>query len=212
MSIHKTTVAIIGGTGKIGTHLVGALVDRGYHVKLLVRDAGKFKIESELVTLVSGDARNAQSIYNLIQGCSVLINTIGQPKGEPPLFSLVAANIIRALTLHNVKRYFVVAGLGLETPRDKKRFAFKLLTKTMHFLFPAIMNDKKEEYRLISASDLDWSIFRIPRVVMSKEKKGVKVDEFDCPGMTIHVVDLVGFLINQISETNYIKKAPFVAN
>lgn len=208
--MQKLTVAVIGGTGKIGSVLVKYLVNKGYKLKLLVRSPEKVRLPQ--VLLVKGDARNPDAVNELVRDCDLLINCIGQTKGEPPLFSQVAKNIMNALNSRGIKRYIVIAGLGLRTESDKKRFVTRFLTSVMHFVFPAIMDDKKREYKLIAGSSLDWTYIRIPKVDHSSDIDSIVANESDCLSWKINVFGLAEFIESQIESREYIRKAPFVYN
>lgn len=205
-------VAIIGGSGKIGSHLVKEFVNRSINVKLLLRTPEKVPVKSNLITIIKGDARSYESIEMLMQDCSVLINLIGQPKGEPPVFSKVAENIVRASIITGTQRYISVSGLGLTTPYDQKRLYTRLITKFIHTLLPKIREDKKKEYGIISQSNLNWTIVRIPMFKLLNKPASSEINESDCPGTKVNGLSLIHFLIDQINDTTFWRKAPFVYN
>lgn len=207
----KPKVAIIGGTGKIGSELVRTLLNEDYAVRMLVRSRAKNSFSHKNLSTVEGDARDIDSIKRLLDGCQVVINTIGQPKGESPLFSQVASNMVNALPEFAIKRYIVIAGLGLTTPNDKKRPSTKIITGIMHFLFPKIAEDKKKEYEQISSSNLDWTIVRIPKFKVTHSQEKVFINPFDCKGISIGSFDLINFLITQITDKTYYRSCPFIS-
>lgn len=208
----KPKVALIGGTGKIGSEILRALLKENYTVSLLVRNRAKITVNNKNLQVIEGDARDIDAVKRLLDGCQVVINAIGQPKGEAPLFSKVAFNMVNALPEFDIKRYIVIAGLGLTTPNDKKRLSTKLITRIMHLLFPEIAEDKKKEYDLISSSNIDWTIVRIPKFKNSNSPGKVFINPFDCEGLSIGSIDLINFLINQISDKTYYRSCPFVSN
>ncbi|HVZ70359.1 MAG TPA: NAD-dependent epimerase/dehydratase family protein [Rhizomicrobium sp.] len=69
-------VLVIGGTGFIGSHLVGRLVKQGIRVGVLARNLnnlpGQFHHAS--VALVRGDARNADDVAQAIGNATIVIN------------------------------------------------------------------------------------------------------------------------------------------
>ena len=75
-------IAILGGTGKSGKYLVERLLDYGFQLKLLLRNPENFTIKNPLIELVSGDARDYESVKLLLKDCQAVISTLGQPKGE----------------------------------------------------------------------------------------------------------------------------------
>ena len=205
-------IAVIGGTGKAGKYLVNQLVSQGFKIKVLLRNPDKFEITSTLVEKVIGDVRNYESVYSLIEGCSSVISTLGQTKGENPIFSQATSNIIKVMNALNVKRYIMITGLTLNTVYDRKSFKTKLLSKFMKISFPAIVADKQKEYLILSASNLDWTVIRLPLIEQTESSGTIKISLTDCPGKKISSTDLAIFLINQLSDGSYIRKSPFISN
>jgi putative NADH-flavin reductase len=209
---HINTIAVIGGTGKAGTYLVKQLIEQGYHIKLLMRDPAKLETNSPLIQKIIGDIRDENTVYRLVEGCNAVISTLGQRKDELPVFSLAACNIIQAMNKFGIKRYIVITGLTLDTPEDNKGFRTRLLSRIMKFSFPAIIADKQQEYLLLALTQLDWTVVRLPMIEQSTSLGNLKINLTDCPGKKISAADLAVFLIQQLSDTSFIRKAPFIAN
>ncbi len=205
-------IAVIGGTGKAGKYLINQLVSQGFQVKVLVRNPDKLKPDHPFVEKVTGNAINYESVLSLFQGCDAVISTLGQTKGESPVFNQSARNIIQSMNSLNISRYIVITGLTIDTPFDKKSFRTRLLSKIMKISFPAIIADKQKEYSLLSESSLDWTIVRLPLIEQTDSKGTVKQSLTDCPGKKISTTDLARFLIDQLSDDRYIRKAPFISN
>ncbi|HLO59889.1 MAG TPA: SDR family oxidoreductase [Bacteroidales bacterium] len=205
-------IAVIGGTGKAGKYLVNQLVNNGFNSKVLLRNPDKLEITSHLIEKVTGDVRNYESVYSLIEGCSAVISTLGQTKGESPVFSQATVNIIKAMNALNVHRYIMITGLTLDTIHDNKSFRTRLLSKIMKLSFPDIIADKQKEYSFLSASNLNWTVIRLPVIKQTKSSGEIKISLTDCPGKIISSTDLANFLISQLSDDNFIRKTPFIAN
>ncbi|HHN77928.1 MAG TPA: NAD-dependent epimerase/dehydratase family protein, partial [Phycisphaerales bacterium] len=61
-------MAITGGTGFVGRHLVSELIDRGCAVRVLARDinkAGRVLPESDLLDIVEGDPFRPDAVRGL---------------------------------------------------------------------------------------------------------------------------------------------------
>jgi putative NADH-flavin reductase len=148
-------IAVLGGTGKAGKYLVKALLDQGYHLKLLLRDAEKSTIYSPLIEIVVGDARNYESILYLLDGCQVVISTLGQPKGELSIFSQATQNILRAMNECHTQRYIVITGLNVDALEDNKSSQTKFATEWMKNNYPETTFDKQLEYNILSQSNIN---------------------------------------------------------
>jgi len=204
-------IAVIGGTGKAGKYLLKQIAGQGLKIKALVRDARKLE-ENNVIEKVIGDVRNYESVYNLLKGCDVVISTLGQTKGEDPVFSLAAKNIVRAMEALQVKRYIVLTGLTLETQSDKKGFQTKMKSLLMRFLFRKIILDKQAEYRILQDSELNWTIVRVPFIELTDSQKNIEASLDDCRGSGISSTDLAKFLTEQVWDEEFIRKAPFIWN
>ncbi len=77
-SLTKKTVFVTGATGLLGNNLVRQLIDKGYHVKALVRSRQKankqFAPHGEL-EIIEGDMTNAASFESHLKGCETVFHT-----------------------------------------------------------------------------------------------------------------------------------------
>jgi len=207
-------IAVLGGTGKAGKYLVNQLLTQNISFKILVRNPEKFKIENPLIEVVHGDAQNYESIYALVEGCQAVISALGlgQPPSEPNLFSQVTTHILRAMQAHQVSRYILITGLNVNTPFDKKGTQTRFATDWMYTHFPKSTQDKQLEYTILSASNINWTLVRLPLIEQTDETKEIQVSLEDCPGDKISATDLAHFLIEQLYTDKFVRQAPFVSN
>lgn len=71
-------VAIIGGTGFVGSHLTDALLAAGHEVSLLVRDGSASKVQqSNKIRTTSGDISSQEALGSAMAGCSAVIYNVG---------------------------------------------------------------------------------------------------------------------------------------
>ncbi|MBT2619674.1 MULTISPECIES: NAD(P)-dependent oxidoreductase [Chryseobacterium] len=206
------TIAVIGGTGKSGKYLVQYLLEKGYKMKLLLRTPENFKLEHPLIEIVKGDARDYHSVNTLIKDCSVVMSTLSQPVGEESIFSDAAENITRSMALHGIKRYIVIAGLNVDTPFDKKSIKVKQATEWMYQNYPKTTKDRQAEYEILTKTNLDWTLIRLPLIIQTSESFKTETNLEDCKGENISATDLAEFLTSQIDDRTYIKQSPFLYN
>jgi len=210
---NKLKIAVIGGTGKSGRYLVQELVKKGFSLKALVRNPENFKIKNDLVEVVYGDVRDYEIVKSLIEGCDVVLSTLGgTPLSEPTVFSKSTRNILTAMTEFNIKRYVVVTGLNVDTSLDKKSPKTKFATDWMYTNFPKSTKDRQDEYDILVQSNSEWTLVRLPLIIMTDERLETKTSLEDCLGDKISATNLADFLIEQMSSTSFNKKAPFLFN
>ena len=205
-------VAVIGGTGKAGKYIVKNLLTQGFSIKVLLRHPEKFQINNPLIEIVQGDARDLLAIRQLLKDCQALISAVGQPAGEPSVFSQVTRNIIQVMHEYKISRYLLITGLNVDTPFDQKGPKTKFGTDWMKANYPLTTADKQVEYETLVESDIDWTLVRLPMIEQTDAINEVEVDLEDCPGDQISATDLALFLIRQLTDQTYIKKAPFISS
>ncbi|MES2730909.1 MAG: NAD(P)H-binding protein [Bacteroidota bacterium] len=208
----KIKIAVLGGGGRTGNHVVTQLLSQGYNIKLLLRNPENFSLKSPLIEIIKGDAIDAEAIHSLIQGCQAIISTVGQRKDEPLVASQATINILKAMAAFGIQRYILVAGLNIDTPFDKKSSETRIATEWMKENFPLIHNDRQKTYSILSTSNVNWTLVRVPFIDFTGEKSETIVSLEDCLGKKISATDIATFLAEQLSDDTYFKKSPFIAN
>lgn len=147
-------VAIIGGTGFVGSYLIDALVEEGMHPRVLVRPGSDTRLEQpEACTVVSGSLEDTGSIIRLLEGADAVIYNVGILREFPrrgitfkALQEIAPIHVIDAAVEIGVSRFLLMSANGVTaegTPYQRSKFA-------------------ADEY--LMRSGLEWSIFR-PSVV-----------------------------------------------
>lgn len=208
----KTKIAVLGGNGKTGKYLVTQLLSQGYYIKLLLRNPENLPLESPLLEIVKGDAIDPAAIHLLLLGCQSVISTVGQRKDEPLVASQATLNVLQAMKEYGIQRYILLAGINVDTPFDKKGTETKQATEWMKINFPLIHADRQKAYSILSASDVDWTLVRVPLIEFTDARGKVIVNVDDGEGNKISAADIGHFLVDQLSDITYIRKAPFIAN
>jgi putative NADH-flavin reductase len=207
-------IAILGGTGKSGKYLVKQLIQQGFHFKALIRNRERITIPNHCFEIVDGSVKNYETVRTLVDGCDAIISTLGMgiPPSEPNLFSQATSNILRAMNECNIRRYIVITGLNVDAPSDRKGAKTKFATEWMYTNYPKSTTDKQVEYDILSKSNIDWTMVRLPMIEETDARSEMAVSLDDCPGDKISATDLAHFLIAQFTDDTYCQKAPFIAN
>lgn len=205
-------VALIGATGKAGSYLLKTLLNQGYTVKALIRNPSSYNYLHPNLEIVRGDIKDLETANELIKNCGVVISALGQAKDEPLIASVAAQNIIKAMNKQQIKRYIFLTGLNIDVPGDKKSMKTVQASTWMKETFPVFVADKEKAFEIVKMSGLDWTMVRLPWIEQTEEVRNLTVSLEDSPGEKISTTDLAHFLIDQILETDFIGKAPFVAS
>jgi len=117
-------VAMIGGTGFVGSYIVDALLKQGHDVSVLVRPGSEHKVRhSALARIVSGTIDSTTSIDDLVAGRDAVIYCVGilrelPRKGitfEATQFDGVA-NTVDAAQKNGVRRFLLMSANGVKSP------------------------------------------------------------------------------------------------
>ncbi|PKJ54563.1 SDR family oxidoreductase [Bacillus sp. SN10] len=205
-------IAILGANGKAGKILVNEALEKGYQVKILTRNSTNTERINKNIETIIGDARNFSTIQDLLQGCSAVINAVGQPKNESYIFSTVTKHILEAMKESKIKRYILISGGSLNVTGDQKRMVNKIGATLFKLFLPKMMQDKYKELQIIQNSEVDWTIVRLPFVIEGNGIGNIKESLVDMPGIKIQNGDIAPFVIKQINSDRYVGKCPFISN
>lgn len=208
----KNRIAVLGGGGRTGKYIVTQLLSQGYSLRLLLRSPEDFQLESPDIEIVKGDAIDFDAIRSLIVDCQAVINTVGQRNNERLIASQATLNVLKAMSEFGIQRYILVAGLNVDTPFDKKSEQTIAATEWMKMNFPLIHADRQKTYSILSTSDVNWTLVRVPFIEFTDVRSKTLVSLEDCPGNKIGAADIACFVIEQLSADSYIKKSPFITN
>lgn len=213
MQSSSIKIAFIGSTGKCGKYVLNHLLQNGLTCKLLLRNPQTLDDLKNKVEIIQGDVRDYHSVSTLLQGCNLVISTLGQPAGEAaPIFSAATKNIIRAMQQHNIRRYIVATGLSVNVPGDIKGPAVAYATEWMYQHYPVTTADKQVEYEELAKSNIDWTLIRLPLIEQTTQAPQISVNLHNCPGSAISATSLARFITNQLFYRAFIRQAPFIAN
>jgi nucleoside-diphosphate-sugar epimerase len=153
-------LAITGGTGFVGAHLLDAALDAGHIVKALTR---RDQPPREGLAWVSGDLHDRAALENLVDGADAVIHVAGViTAANAAGFELgnVAGTLtmLAAATAGGVRRFVHVSSLAAREPK------LSLYGASKH---------RAEE--LVHGSGLDWVIARPPAVYGPGDKETLEL-------------------------------------
>lgn len=205
-------IAVIGGTGRTGRHLVDRLLDRGHAVTALVRDPARLPIEHQRLTLIVGDSRVPGDIARLVDGQDAVVSTLGPGSKDATLHTDTAHRLIDEMERTGVGRFVGVSGAGIDVPGDEKSVKDRVISKAIQTFGGAMAQDKASEYAAFAATDLEWTLVRPPRLVDGAPTGRVEHDAHRSTASSRIVrADLATFLADVLDEGRYVRQAPFVA-
>ncbi|MCS3529955.1 NAD(P)-dependent oxidoreductase [Chryseobacterium sp. JUb7] len=207
-------VAVIGATGFVGTQIVKELVNRGYEVEAIVRDASKVQ-QNDNVTAKSVDVNNVDQLADAVKGNDAVINAFNAGWTNPNLYDDFlngSVNIEKAVENSGIKRFITVGGAG-SLYIDGKQLVdgpdFPAEIKPGATAARDYLNKIKEN------NTLDWTFFS-PAIEMHQGTAGVRTGKyrtalenpvFDENGRSIlSVEDVAVVLVDELEQNNHIRE------
>ena len=201
-----TTIALLGGTGMVGGHILQRALARGYPLRVLSRSPEK-------LSYLAGDAREPDVINTLLTGADVVISAIGPGAGGPAdLTTTVSENIVSAMGKQGISRYLVVSGAGVETPDERRNFTGWLIRQLARLRYPTLLRDRQNEYARLVATELEWTIARCPLIDSGNARQPAQASLQTPDSFRLTAGALAEFLLDQIADPRYVQRAPFVYN
>ena len=183
------TLAVTGGTGFVGQHLLRLALDSGYEVRALTRG---WKPPEDGIDWVDGALDRPDSLLKLVDGADGVIHVAGVVNGSKAAFE--AANVtgtaamVDAARKAGVRRFVHISSLAAREPQ------------LSHYGW-----SKSRSERIVAASGLEWTIIRPPAVYGPGDKETLELFKMARRGFValppgghfsvIHVEDLCRLIL-----------------
>lgn len=203
-------VALIGATGRTGHLVLAELLRRGHTVTALVRDPTKLPDPGPQVRVVAGSVTDPQAIRQLLEGTQAVVSALGPTAKEPDLHTRTARLLVEAMPAAGVSRFIGISGAGIDVPGDQKGAKDRIISAMVRTLGGAVAKDKPAEYRVLAASDLDWTLVRPPRLLDAPATGRISHHPYTPGHWSIPRADLAVFLADVLDQHPYPRQAPFI--
>jgi putative NADH-flavin reductase len=207
-------LAIFGGTGRTGRHLVRLALKAGHEVRALARDPRRMDVQHPRLTVVQGDVANPACVEDAIAGTDAVISVLG-PADNKPVYKVSQGmqHILNAMDRHSVRRLVMSAGAGVSDPNDAPNLLHRLFGALLKRLARYVHEDMQRAVEIVRGSGVEWTIVRAPRLTDDPGTENVTVAWVGRGmGMRLSREDLAGFMLQQVSDTTYVHQAPAISN
>lgn len=163
-------LALLGGTGRTGRLLIDMALVQGHSLKVLARDPQQLKRHASLEA-VQGDARAPDAYAELLAGTDAVLCALGPVKGDSVkgdasgVMTLAAQHLIQFMPEGGVRRLVTLTGAGVARPGDRPKLPDRIIRTLLRLMQPDVLADSVRHVRLICASDLDWTVVRVPMLI-----------------------------------------------
>lgn len=206
-------LAIFGGTGKTGQHLIDHALKGGHEVVALARTPSKVTAKSDKVRVVQGDILDAASVEEALQGVDAVLSVLG-PSNNKPEFTISKGmdNILSAMGKHGVQRLIISAGAGVRDPKDQPKLIDKIAGFALNIISKNVVADMKQVVDKVRASDRDWTVVRVPMLTDEPAQGSLKVGYVGDISPRLSREDMAVFMLQQVEDETHIRKAPAISN
>ncbi|MGL5817074.1 MAG: NAD(P)-dependent oxidoreductase [Phycicoccus sp.] len=207
-------IALIGATGRTGRHVLDIALERGHGLSVLVRDPARLPDAlAPSVRVVTGTSTDHDAVARLVDGADAVVSALGPTAKEGDLHTRTAEVLVAVLSDSGPTRFVGVTGAGIDLPGDQKSLRDRVISKAIQTFGGAVVEDKPREYRVLAASDLEWTLARAPRLVDGAASGRTLQHDAHVSTRSTKLVraDLAAFLLDAVEHGLYVRQAPFVA-
>ena len=207
-------IAVFGGTGKTGRHVVEQGLAAGHSVVVLARNPAKLAIQHPDLQVVQGDIQDAAKVLETVRGTDAVISALGPTSNKPEFaVSKGMANIIAAMRQTGVKRLIVTAGAGVREEMDQPGMADKLIVMALKLLNGNVLADMQQVVDQVKKSGLEWTVVRGPMLTDGAPTGPVRAGGVGKDiGTRLARADFATFLLAQVNNPQWVGKAPAISN
>ncbi|MEW9531279.1 NAD(P)-dependent oxidoreductase [Microbispora sp. NPDC049125] len=200
-------ITIFGATGRMGHLLVQRALDAGHEITAYARDPGKMRITHPALSVISGHLDDDAGILGAVRDAEAVIEGVGA-------VSDATRRIIAAMDEVRGRRLVVVSTCSVPDPEDLPDAKFAALVRFVKTVAPTPYREVRRAAELVRTSGLDWTLVRVAKLNDGPATGHVKVGAYGhgVVGLSITRADMAAFLLDQVSDTTYLRQAPAISN
>jgi putative NADH-flavin reductase len=208
---NEMRLALLGGSGRIGGHILNWAMTAGHEVTVLARDPQSVPAGPG-VTVIAGQATDAAAVAEVAVGADAVVSALG-PRGAktPALLGTAGGAIVAAMDKAGVRRLVCVSAAGAFIDGDPDT------GPVIKFILPKVLAKQFADVRAmestVTASDLDWTLVRATRLVNAQQtgRYRVRPDYPPVAGRTIARSDVAHFAAAVLTDGTWVRARPALA-
>jgi putative NADH-flavin reductase len=216
-----TKVAIFGASGSTGKLLSQRCLSAGYQITALLRTPDKFPLRGQ-VHVIQGSAFDPAAVRQTIEGANVVLSALGanslrkEDVLERAIPTIIAAMEQTFSQPIPVRRIVVLGSAGaLPTSLDKqpawRRWIVQNVVYNTFLKWPVA--SQISQWNHLSHSNLDWTMVMPPMLTNTPAHGTYRIDGDALPinGSRISRADVADFMMQQINNSQWIRKGVYIA-
>jgi putative NADH-flavin reductase len=204
-------IVVFGANGPTGRELIGQALAAGHQTTAVTRHPEQIA-PRERLAVAGADATDAEAVSAAVAGSDAVLSALGVPYTRNPVtvYSTGTANIMAAMQDHGVRRLVVTSSAALDPAyRSTDSVLFRHVMEPLFMRLPGktVYADNDRMEALIRASGLEWTIVRACWLFNAPQISGYRICEGSIRGMFTARADLAAFLLAQLADDRFVRKA-----
>lgn len=196
-------ILVFGATGGTGKEVVRQLLAGNYEVTAIVRNPDALEIQDSNLKVVKGDVLQPSAFEASVYGQDAVVSCLGARNTAPTtIYSDGISHITALMHRYGIRRLVCLSAVAVIIP-PKGSWLLKFVSR---YLLQKILKhayaDMLKMERIVSASDLDWTILRPPwlRDGPHTGKYRFSVHEYINRPYKISRADLADFIVIHLED------------
>jgi putative NADH-flavin reductase len=203
-------VVIFGASGKTGTLLTDQALAKGHQVTAFVRRADAMVQRHPNLKIITGNLDETYKLKDAIAGADACISTLGGgslTKHAPEIIAGIS-RIISQMEHEGVKRFIYLSSIGAGESRYLMGPAIRFLIADVMLRVP--LADHTTNEQSLEKSKLQWTVVRPGGLTDGPKAENLNygTEKIKLKGSSkISRANVASFILNQLSETDFINKS-----
>lgn len=210
-------IVIFGANGATGQLLTRRSLDAGHTVAALVRRPSSFSFRDR-VHIVEGSVFELEPVLQTLRGAEAVFSALGAhtPFRNENVLPRAVPVIVQAMQHTGVRRIIALGSAGALPEALAKQPAWRrwLAHKVAYPILKWPVYEQQEQYRVLSASGLDWTMVLPPILTNGPARRRYRIDGEALPPNTklISRADVADFMFQQLTSSEWLRCGVYVAN
>ncbi len=206
-------IVLFGATGRTGRLLAERAVTAGHQVIAYARDPARMKVAHERLRVLRGDVLDPASVHRAIAGTDAVLSALGPTARRPaPVLSQGVRHILDGMEMHRVRRIVVLSAAG--ALRERAGFlAGSVGLRFFRLVLPGVYTEHRAMLEELRRRDLDWIAVRAVLLTNGPHTGRYRVVPDGIPrwGFRISRSDVAEFMVQQLTNDEFVRKVPAIA-
>jgi putative NADH-flavin reductase len=199
-------IAVFGGTGRTGIHVVKKALAQGHEVVVLARTPEKLTVQDEKFSIVQGDVTDQSAVDQTVNGADAVISTLA-----PTLVGM--QNIIASMKKAQIRRIVATSGAGVYRTGDEPPFSSKVISWIIKTFSKQAYEESLAIANALQDSGLEWTLVRAPRLVDKPASNQLYIGPLNKNmKTTLAREDYAKFLVTAVNDDDLIGQSPVLSD